>query len=107
MSDYYYESDEIFDGYLLMPKSLIKKEPYRFISDGAKIIYCLMREKSFVEKESGKSFIFFQKTEIQEVLNVSKKKATKIIKELENVNLLEKIKDIKKGTNIYYIKHSI
>lgn len=76
-------------------------EQYKDMSNDAKILYGLMRNRIGLSvnnpsmlNEFGEAFIYFSQTEVQKFLNCANQKAQKILKELESFSLIirEKIK---------------
>ncbi|CAM3252614.1 replication initiator protein A [Streptobacillus felis] len=108
--DYYYRHELDFYDFFVFPKALISKEPFKYLSGDAKILYCLMRDrmKSSEENgfydEDGKVFFIYTIKEVCEVMNVSKATSQKLIQELKSLELIEKRRKSIDSPNFYYLK---
>jgi predicted transcriptional regulator len=110
--DFYYgrESDQ-FTFYRL-PKALITDERFKDMSNNAKLLYGLMLDRMSLSKKRGwldednKVFIKYSLNNIEENLNVSKKTAVVLLKELENIGLIDMVKQTGVA-NVIYVKNFV
>lgn len=94
-----------------IPK-LLFSPPYKHISTDAKLLYGLMLDRMSLSAKSerwmdpdGRVFIYFPIAEVMELLDISDQKATKLYKELESVELIQrKRQGLGKPTKIYVSK---
>ena len=94
-----------------IPK-LLFSPPYKHISTDAKLLYGLMLDRMSLSAKSerwmdpdGRVFIYFPIAEVMELLDISDKPATKLYKELESVDLIQrKRQGLGKPTKIYVSK---
>lgn len=84
--------------YVKFPSVLFRSPMYRCLSAEAILIYALMRdrlslsEKNKMQDEKKRTYIIFSRETIVEVTGCGKSKATQIIKELVDVNLIFLVK---------------
>ena len=84
------------------PQWLLKDEPYKSLSDKAKLIYMLLfdRRSLSVENnwhdENGNIYMYFPNEQLMQVLNCSEKPVIKAKKELSDLGLL---KEVRQGVN--------
>ncbi|WP_051412784.1 replication initiator protein A [Mesomycoplasma bovoculi] len=82
--------------FLKIPMFLLEDENFKILTSDAKILYSIMLQKtslSYMNKwidEKERVYIYFTLQEVQETFNKAKEKACKIIKELKDINLIEK-----------------
>lgn len=94
-----------------IPK-LLFSPPYKHISTDAKLLYGLMLDRMSLSAKNerwidpdGRVFIYFPIAEVMELLDISDKPATKLYKELESVELIQrKRQGLGKPTKIYVSK---
>ena len=94
-----------------IPK-LLFAEPYKHISTDAKLLYGLMLDRMGLSAqnerwtdEDGRVYIYFPIAEVMDLLGISDKSATKLYKELESVELIQrKRQGLGKPTKIYVSK---
>lgn len=90
---------------------LLKDENFKILTSDAKILYFIMLQRtslSYKNKwidEKERVYIYFTLQEVQETFNKAKEKACKIIKELEDVNLIEKKRQGLGKPNLIYVKN--
>lgn len=110
--------------YTEIPKALLFEPKYKGdkekgikpLSNDAKVLYSILLDRTYLSlhnatenqdnrfiDEKGDIFIYFDNTSIQEILNVSCKKAIAIKKELVSYNLLEEIQQGLNKTNRLYL----
>lgn len=94
--DYYYGLSAEQYSFYRIPKSLMFGDDFRELSLQAKLLYGLLLDRmemssknQWIDKEN-RVYIVYQISEIQQDMNVSKKKAIQYLKELETVGLVKK-----------------
>ena len=108
---YYGRESEQFTFYRL-PKALITDERFKEVSNNAKLLYGLMLDRMSLSKRRGwldeenKVFIKYSLNNIERDLNVSKKTAGGLLKELEQIGLIDMVKQTGVA-NIIYVKNFI
>ena len=84
--------------FFCIPRTLIKDERFHGLSTEAKLLYGLMLDRMGLSLRSGwldndnRVFIFYTLQEVQETLRCGHNKATRIFNELEQYDLIERIK---------------
>lgn len=102
MFDYFYNQENEQYLFLQMPKMLIKDPQFKKLSGDAKILYSLLLDRTSLSKkndwadEEGRVYIIYTIEEIMEDLNCYQGKATKSMKELKEIGL---INTVRRGTN--------
>lgn len=108
---YYGQEAEQFTFYRL-PKALFTDERFRYISNGAKILYGLMLDRMGLSARSGwhdeenRVFIKYSVKSIMEDLNCSKGTAVSVLRELEYIGLVDMVQRSGQA-NIIYVKNFI
>ncbi len=86
---------EVFDR-IPLPRIFFTHEMYQNLSLEAKVLYSFLWERTSesVEKgwqdEDSRNFVYFPQQEVQEVFNVSSKKASKMMDELDSIGLIQR-----------------
>lgn len=107
--DYFYNRDGERYSFYMLPKVLIYDDLFKTLSSDAKILYaCLLDRTDLSYKNdwrdsAGRVFIIFTIEEIMESLNKSNKTAVKIMKELEDIGLVERIRQGLGKPNLIYV----
>ena len=98
MTEYYSKESLSKYTFYKIPKFLFTEEKYKKLSLSAKVLYCfiidrasLSSENNFID-EKGKIYVFMTNQEVCEKLTCSHVKASKIFKELEKLQLIERKK---------------
>ncbi len=104
------EENEVATFYQL-PKALIKNPAFIKLSNNAKILYTLMVDRVSLSKSNnwtldGKIYVYFTHEEACKMLNISKRTAVKIFKELEE-NLIENKKQGLNRPNIIFMRNMV
>ena len=108
---YYGREAEQFTFYKL-PKALITDERYKDISNNAKLLYGLMHSRMEYSKrrgwidENNRVYIKYSLNNIEENLNISRKTAAALLKELCHSGLIEMIQQ-SGCANVIYVKNFI
>ncbi len=107
--DYYYGTEADQYSFIRFPKELITNSYYNDLSDSAKILFGIFLDRMSLSRKNGwlddenKVYIIYSNAEIAEVLNCSKDKVIKVIKELLNYKLIHRIKQGQGKPSIYYV----
>ena len=94
--DYYYGLSSEQYSFYRIPKSLMFGDDFRELSLQAKLLYGLLLDRMGMSArnqwvdDSNRVYVVYQISEIQEDMNVSKRKAIEYLKELEAVGLVTK-----------------
>ena len=98
MTEYYSKESISKHNFYKMPKFLFTDEKYKRLSLSAKVLYSLIidraslsTENQFIDK-TGKVYVFMTNQEAGELLCCSHEKTSKIFKELEKLQLIERRK---------------
>lgn len=110
--DFYYGKEAEQFTFYRLPKALITDERFKGISNNAKLLYGLMLDRMSLSKKRGwlddenKVYIKYSLNNIEEDLNVSRKTAGAILKELEGIGLIDMIQQ--SGiANVIYVKNFV
>lgn len=95
----YFHSRETMDfSFFRIPRALVKDERFRDLSTDAKLLYGLMLDRMGLSLQNdwqdaeGRTFIYFTLEEIQATLSCGHNKAVRLIAELEQYDLIERVK---------------
>lgn len=110
-TDYFYRSEAEQFTFIKIPKLLVTGEDFCSLSISAKILYGLLLDRMAIASKNkwidneGRVYIQYQLSEIQEDMNISKRKAGECLNELQDMGLIVK----RKGGNGYpsriYVKN--
>lgn len=110
-TDYFYRSEAGQFSFIKIPKLLVTGEDFSTLSISAKILYGLLLDRMAIASKNqwiddeGRVYIQYQLSEIQEDMNISKRKAGECLNELQDMGLIVK----RKGGNGYpsriYVKN--
>lgn len=108
---FFYGNEPDMFTFFKIPK-LLFSEPYKGISTDAKLLFGLMLDRMSLSAKGehwidhdGRVFIYFPIQDVMELLNIADNRATKLYKELESVELIErKRQGLGKPTKIYVCK---
>ena len=110
-TDYFYRSEAGQFTFIKIPKLLVTGEDFSSLSISAKILYGLLLDRMAIASKNqwiddeGRVYIQYQLSEIQEDMNISKRKAGECLNELQDMGLIVK----RKGGNGYpsriYVKN--
>jgi len=96
--------------FLKFPHSLLADERYMRISNDAKLLYAMMLDRTSLSvkhswyDKNGKLFIYYTIKEIEGTLRCGHNKALRMLDELENVQLIRRIKQGQGKPTKFYIK---
>jgi len=108
-SDYYYKSQANQFGFIRIPKELVTGDMFSSLSIPAKILYCMMLDRmSMPGKNKGfdnnnKAYIIYPVKEMQADMNISNRKASDYLKELEGMGLIKREQQGKGLPNHIYV----
>jgi hypothetical protein len=111
MFNYYTLNDSEQIRFFQLPKELVKHERFKGLSDSAKILYSLLRDRISLSAkngwidELGRVYIIFTLSEIMEDLGCANQKATKSMIELQKIGLIESIRRGQGKPNVIYVKN--
>ena len=111
MFDYYTLNDSEQIRFYQLPKELVKHDRFKGLSDSAKILYSLLRDRVSLSAkngwvdELGRVYIIFTANEIMEDLGCANQKATKSMSELQKIGLIESVRRGQGKPNIIYVKN--
>lgn len=110
-TDFFYRSEAGQFSFIKIPKLLVTGEDFSTLSISAKILYGLLLDRMAIASKNkwiddeGRVYIQYQLSEIQEDMNISKRKAGECLNELQDMGLIVK----RKGGNGYpsriYVKN--
>jgi hypothetical protein len=106
---YEYEIDNYI--YYKIPKPLFTDEKYKDMLPLAKVLYGIFLDRNSLSKangwidDQGRVFFYFKVEDVCEMLNVSNKTATKLMKELEKYDLLWIYRQGLRKPNALYLGH--
>ena len=97
MFDYIYDMEAEESSFVRVPKILLEHEAFQNISAEAKLLYCLLLDRTGISLRNGwkdkqdRVYIIFTVAEIQERMNCGNKKAIQLLDELETkIGLIER-----------------
>ena len=108
--DYYYGSEAEQYTFYRFPKALFSNNHYKNLSDSAKILYGLMLDRMGLSLKNGwldkqnRVYIYFTLEDLQEYMNCGHNKGVKIMAELDNIGLIERVKQGLGRPAIIYVK---
>jgi len=109
-SDYYYGSEGNQYVFYRIPKILFTEERFKKMSNDARVLYGLMLDRMGLSirnnwrDNNDRIYIYFTLGDIQKYMNCGHTKGTKIIGELENINLIERVRQEQGKPIKIYIK---
>ena len=108
--DYYYGSEAEQYTFYRFPKALFTNDRYKSMSDSAKILYGLMLDRMGLSLKNGwldgqnRVYIYFTLEDLQEFMNCGHNKGVKLMAELDNMGLIERVKQGLGRPAIIYVK---
>ncbi len=110
MGERFNKTNFVSTQFFQLPVQLYTDEKYRGISQNAKVAYAIFRNQAqlsfrngFFEK-NGDIYIYYSWKKVQEVMNVSRGTVQKILKELEEIGLIERCKQFYNSASKIYVK---
>ena len=110
--DFYYGREAEQFTFYRLPKALITDACFKGMTNNAKLLYGLMLDRMSLSKKRGwldeanKVFIKYSLNNNEEDLNVSRKTASALLKELEEIGLIDMIQQ-PGVANIIYVKNFV
>ena len=111
MFDYIYDMESEESSFVRVPKILLEHEAFQNISAEAKLLYCLLLDRTGISLRNGwkdkqdRVYIIFTVAEIQERMNCGNKKAIQLLDELETkIGLIERKRQGLGKPNLIYVK---
>jgi|GEM_PF-158848 len=109
MFDYFYNQENEQYLFLQIPKMLIKDPRFKNLSGDAKILYSLLLDRTSLSKKNdwtddeGRVYIIYTQASIMEDLNCRTEKATRLMKELREIGLVETVRRGLGKPNLIYV----
>lgn len=110
--DFYYGKEADQFTFYRLPKALITDKRFKELSDSAKLLYGLMLDRMSLSARNGwfdeeeRVYIKYSFSNIMEDLNCAKEKASKLMKELEDIGLIWRVSQIGRA-NVIYVKNFV
>ena len=111
--DYFYGSEAEQDVFVRLPKQLIYDQIYCGLSSDAKILYAIMLDRMSLslkngwKDQQGRYYITFPIDAVIAAIHCARQKANKLLKELENIGLLDSKRRGQGKANLLYLKHMV
>ena len=111
--EYYYGNEAEQYSFFRIPKTLFTDLNFKKLSVEAKILYGILLDRMSLSiknkwlDEENKVYIIYTIEEIMEVLNWGRNKSVKVMKEIEEIGLLEKKRLGLGKPNLLYVKNFI
>lgn len=111
--EYYYGNESEQYSFFRIPKTLFTDLNFKKLSVEAKILYGILLDRMSLSiknkwlDEENKVYIIYTIEEIMEVLNWGRNKSVKVMKEIEEIGLLEKKRLGLGKPNLLYVKNFI
>lgn len=109
-----YKINEIrMNQFIQLPKELYHNKRYKHISNDAKVLYGFILDRLELSiknnwiNEDNEVYLIFTREEVQGLINISSKTATKIFKELNKVELIQEHRQGLNKPNLIYVGHII
>ena len=113
MPDYFYGPQAEQFAFYRIPKALFTASAYRGISTDAKVLYGLLLDRMSLSArndwldEQGRVYIVFTVEEVMDALCCADNKATRLLRELEGVGLIERKRRGLGKPSLIYVKNFI
>ena len=110
--DFYYGKEADQFTFYRLPKALIVDKRFKELSDSAKLLYGLMLDRMSLSARNGwidedeRVYIKYSFSNIMEDLNCAKEKASRLMKELEDIGLIWRVSQIGRA-NVIYVKNFV
>ena len=108
--DYFYgQAGELFS-FFRIPKALFQEQRFQNLSTDAKILYGILLDRMSLSAkngwrdEQGRVYIIYTVREVQESLCCAEHKAVKLLRELENIGLVERKRRGLGRPSLIYVK---
>lgn len=112
-SEYFYNTDASQFNFIRIPKLLVTGENFSSLSISAKILYGMLLDRMALAMKNNwmddekRIYILYQLSEIQEDMNISRRKACDSLQELEDAGLVQKQQNGNGKPTKIYVKNFI
>lgn len=109
--NYYYGTKITQFSFYKLPRALFKDDYFKDISSDAKLLYALMLDRVSLSMKNGwvdvqgRVYIIYKLEDIMEELGCSKPTGIKVVRELDNIGLIEKVHSGGGKPDIIYVKN--
>lgn len=110
-SKYYCEGDKRNGDFYMFDKKLMDIEKYDLgLSIMAKVLYMILLDRTWLSiknkyvDEQGSAYIYYTRKEASDKLRISEKTAGKLFKELEDMDLIEEVRQGQGRANVIFVK---
>ena len=97
--------------YIRIPIDIYTSDKFKHLSDGAKLLYGIIYNSLVLSIENGwhdeefNIYTIYKTTQIMVDLNCSRQKAVKLLKELETIGLIRRVKQSVGYPNLIYVDY--
>ena len=111
--DYFYGAESEMFSFFRIPRNLIFDPHFKPLSTDAKLLYGLLLDRMSLSAanqwldDAGRVFIYFPVSEVEEKMNCGHEKAGKMLRELDGIGLIERVKRGQGKPTIIYVKQFI
>lgn len=111
--NYFYKSQGDQYSFIRIPKELVTGERFSSLSVSGKILYGMLLDRMAMSAknkwidEEGRVYIYYQISEIQKDMSISKRKAVDCLNELESIGLIQKKRQGYGQPNQIYVKNFV
>ncbi len=111
--DYFYGAESEMFSFFRIPRNLFFDPHFKPLSTDAKLLYGLLLDRMSLSAsnqwfdEAGRVYIYFPVSEVEEKMNCAHEKAGKMLRELDSIGLIERVKRGQGKPTIIYVKQFI
>ena len=111
--NYFYRNESEQFSFYMIPKSLFTDEHFHSLSIESKILYGLLLDRISLSKKNGwtdkdgRVYIIFTQSEVMQALGCANQKASKLLKELDSIGLIERRRRGLGKPDLIYVKSFI
>lgn len=111
--DYFYGAESEMFSFFRIPRNLILDPHFKPLSTDAKLLYGLLLDRMSLSAANqwldgaGRVYIYFPVSEVEEKMNCGHEKAGKMLRELDGIGLIERVKRGQGKPTIIYVKQFI
>ena len=111
--DYFYGAESEMFSFFRIPRNLIFDPHFKPLSTDAKLLYGLLLDRMSLSAanqwldDAGRVYIYFPVSEVEEKMNCGHEKAGKMLRELDGIGLIERVKRGQGKPTIIYVKQFI
>ena len=109
--NYITKKDKTKELFFKLPKALMYEEKYKSVSANAKLLYGMLLDRTSLSIENDwfdeeeRAYIVCEISEVEIFLKCARGTASKVLKELENINLIKKLRLGNGLANLLYVAH--